>query len=182
LSAVGIALLVVFSLRGLLSDIHGRGWNYEHTAVALALNSTLASPRSVIGVFAAGAAAYFMPDYRFHDMLGKSDRHIAQTVAKDTTVGHGKWDYDYSLNTIAPNIVVSGDTYAEMTDESAAAWITRTRGQQMKYFPSLWLHPVFRQTYRGNQIPVVIKGQNANHVGVYARSQNELKVQTLVIN
>jgi hypothetical protein len=60
----------------------------------------------VIGVHAAGVVPYYMPEHRFHDLLGKSDRHIAGTSARHGAPGHNKWDYEYSLGRVAPDVLI----------------------------------------------------------------------------
>jgi hypothetical protein len=41
---------------------------------------------TVIAVFEAGVYPFFMPEYRYHDMLGKNDSYIANTRAQQGLV------------------------------------------------------------------------------------------------
>jgi hypothetical protein len=53
---------------------------------------------------------YFLPEYRFLDMLGKTDRHIARTQAHPGFyVGHNKWDLEYAFVIHTPTAVVLPD-------------------------------------------------------------------------
>jgi hypothetical protein len=54
---------------------------------------TAIPPGALIGVFTAGVVPYYLPEQRFHDFLGKSDRRIARSPAKPGPPGHNKWDY-----------------------------------------------------------------------------------------
>lgn len=70
---------------------------------------------AVVAVTAAGTLPYHF-DYNYHDMLGKNDTYIAKTqahfpsgLAKFTAFfpGHNKWDYDYTINKIKPDVFVN---------------------------------------------------------------------------
>lgn len=56
----------------------------------------------------AGSIFYFSERYAI-DLLGKSDRHIAHlpVVSHEAKSGHNKFDYDYSLGVLKPDLVVS---------------------------------------------------------------------------
>lgn len=71
-------------------------------------------PDATIAVCFAGATPYFA-DRNFHDLLGKCDAHIAAGpshfpagASKWTSFhpGHTKWDLDYSIGEIRPDVVV----------------------------------------------------------------------------
>ena len=55
----------------------------------------------------AGTIPYFNPSIRFHDMLGKNDLHFARTRAHDEEPGHNRWDYDYSLDQVKPDLIIT---------------------------------------------------------------------------
>jgi hypothetical protein len=76
---------------------------------------------ALIAVTAAGVVPYFLPDHRFHDLLGKNDRHIARLAAHAGPPGHNKWDYEYSLS-LKPEVIVG-------------AW------------PAMQHHPLFQASY-----------------------------------
>ncbi len=76
------------------------------------------TPRATIAVTTAGTAPYFLSDRTYIDMLGKNDKVIAHGkahVAKGPGLknflafrpGHVKWDNDYSIGTLKPDVVVS---------------------------------------------------------------------------
>ncbi len=77
-------------------------------------------PEATIAVVAAGTTPYFSQRPAI-DLLGKSDRHIAGVAAANVSSwrnlelfrpGHMKWDYDYSIGELRPDVVVQlwGDT------------------------------------------------------------------------
>jgi hypothetical protein len=73
-----------------------------------------------IAVVWAGSLPYFMLEYRFLDMLGKTDRHIARTEAHPGFyVGHNKWDLDYTFLTHTPSVVVLPDGIIPFRDNEA---------------------------------------------------------------
>ncbi len=70
--------------------------------------------QALIAVSWAGAIPYFS-DRRSHDLLGRCDRHIAHgrahgiaiwTATDSFVPGHLKWDYDYSITKLQPDIVL----------------------------------------------------------------------------
>lgn len=64
------------------------------------------SPDASLGVVWAGAIPYFA-HRRSIDFLGKSDRHIAHLPPRLPFVpGHNKWDYEYSVGTEQPDVIV----------------------------------------------------------------------------
>jgi len=70
--------------------------------------------QALIAVSWAGAIPYFS-DRRSHDLLGRCDRHVAHgrahgiaewTAADWFVPGHLKWDYDYSIQKLQPDVVL----------------------------------------------------------------------------
>lgn len=63
-------------------------------------------PKAVIAVFAAGSLAYFSERPAI-DLLGKSDKHIARMppATKVFRPGHDKYDLEYSINHLRPDLV-----------------------------------------------------------------------------
>ncbi len=93
--------------------------NKEYVAISLDLVE-ITTPKASIAVVAAGAIPYFTERPAI-DLLGKSDAHIARLDVtrarglrgiKDFRPGHMKWDYDYSIGNLKPDVVVQlwGDT------------------------------------------------------------------------
>jgi hypothetical protein len=62
---------------------------------------------ATIAVVTAGAMPYYANRYAI-DMLGKNDRHVAHLKPHPGPLypGHNKWDYDYSIGKLRPDIVV----------------------------------------------------------------------------
>jgi hypothetical protein len=114
-AALGSAVALVWGVLSGLNTLFIWGdWFYlaEFARGQMAVKETiddlaLADGRTV-AIFAAGTVPYFEPRLRFHDLLGKSDRHIANSRVKWGAVGHNKWDFDYSLNVVRPDVVVEG--------------------------------------------------------------------------
>ena len=86
--------------------------NKEDVQIALDLKQ-ITSPQATIAVVAAGAIPYFSDRYSI-DLLGKSDVKIAHEKSKvnvglgnlgDLRPGHNKWDYDYSIGQLQPDVV-----------------------------------------------------------------------------
>jgi hypothetical protein len=87
--------------------------NKEYVRIARDINKTT-SPNASIAVVAAGAIPYFTDRYSL-DLLGKNDVVIAHekvrgggalTSVKNFRPGHVKWDYDYSIGKLKPDVVV----------------------------------------------------------------------------
>ena len=63
---------------------------------------------AVVAVHAAGNIPYYCRR-RVIDLLGKSDRVIARGPARGRFIpGHNKWDYDYSIGRLSPDIIADG--------------------------------------------------------------------------
>ncbi len=89
-----------------IAPISGNGDPYLQVPVA-AMLSRYASPQASVGVIAAGIVPYFT-GLRSHDLLGKSDRHIAASPYHPrAAIGHGKVDPAYSFGQVRPDYVVS---------------------------------------------------------------------------
>jgi hypothetical protein len=60
-------------------------------------------PSTIIALHWAGLISYF--SHRpVRDVLGKSDRYIARLQVDTFAPGHSKWDWDYELETVKPDI------------------------------------------------------------------------------
>jgi hypothetical protein len=57
-----------------------------------------------IGLHWAGLISYF-GDRPIRDLLGKSDKYIAHMEVDRFAPGHSKWDWDYVIHTMRPDIV-----------------------------------------------------------------------------
>ena len=60
-------------------------------------------PSTVIALHWAGLISYFS-QRPVRDVLGKSDRYIARMQVDTFAPGHSKWDWNYELETVKPDI------------------------------------------------------------------------------
>lgn len=124
-------------------------------------------PGATIGVYLAGVVPYIMPDYRFHDMLGKSDRRIAASPAHWGPAGHNKWDYDYSLGQVKPAALVTAANYTGASD-SQMRWQVQNR-VDFGFNPALWLDPTFQKYYRPHRVNLKHPGKEPAPFDIYLR-------------
>ena len=90
--------------------------NKEYIDIANELKR-FSTPETRIAVVTAGAIPYFS-ELPAIDLLGKNDPVIAQQLnhlpnkIADIRPGHMKWDYDYTIGELKPNVIVQiwGDT------------------------------------------------------------------------
>jgi hypothetical protein len=127
-----------------------RGANLSNFRIVHALNRVKVPRDALIGVFWAGLTPYFLPQYRFHDFLGKCDAHVAHSPAHWGPPGHNKWDYAYSLGQLKPDIVISAFPYDEDSDIVMGRKLARRADHG--YWPALWWDPIFRRDYMKHQI------------------------------
>ena len=87
--------------------------NKEYVQIANALNK-ITGPEASIAVVSAGAIPYFT-DLESIDLLGKNDPIIAHEPPHGVSglrsigefrPGHNKWDYDYSIGELKPDVIV----------------------------------------------------------------------------
>jgi hypothetical protein len=76
-------------------------------------------PRAVIAVLGAGSSQY-VSERPMIDLLGKSDRHVAHEPSPVPWFlpGHNKWDVDYSIGELRPDVVAQGPA----TDGQLRGW------------------------------------------------------------
>jgi hypothetical protein len=120
--------------------------NLSSACVALAIRARAFPPGRIIGVFYAGTTPYLLPEHRFHDVLGKSDPHVARLPARRGPPGHNKWDYAYSLGEIRPDLIVTAAPFDGMSDAGAAAMAGTP------FHAALWVDPFFRALYRNHRL------------------------------
>lgn len=93
--------------------------NIDYVIISKAIEK-ITTPEARIAVVAAGITPYFSGRPAI-DLLGKSDRRIAHEKAhnvggwlslEDFRPGHTKWDYEYTIGEIKPDLIVQlwGDT------------------------------------------------------------------------
>lgn len=82
----------------------------ENVRIALALNK-ISTPETTVALVSAGNIPY-LTDFIAIDLLGKSDYVIARLDMhieggyENFRPGHNKWDYDYSIGKLQPDLVV----------------------------------------------------------------------------
>ena len=108
------------------------------------------SPDARIADAYAGSVIYFSGRYGI-DLLGKSDRHIAQDVVagEGRRAGHNKFDYDYSVGRMRPDLVIAMLRYPE--EEGLIE--THSHGDA-SFVGQLFLNPIFREHCLPNPINV----------------------------
>jgi arabinofuranosyltransferase len=94
---------------------------------------------AMIGVFAAGQIPYYS-NLRAIDLLGKNDKVIAhQNVTNFLKPGHNKRDYNYSIKTYYPDVIV--DEFNELDD-----WFVQNKLDYIR-FGSLWIRESSEKTH-----------------------------------
>lgn len=89
--------------------------NLYVTATVETLQTTLHEDAVVATVWA-GVPAYYMRQPMF-DLLGKNDTRIARSTPHgDFFPGHNKWDYDYSIGEVRPDVIFQ--TFTQEIDEN----------------------------------------------------------------
>ena len=84
--------------------------NKEYLRIVQAINQ-FTTPNARLAVVSAGSIPYFSERPSI-DLLGKNERTIAHqpnhfpSSVKDIRPGHMKWDYDYSIGQLRPDVVV----------------------------------------------------------------------------
>jgi hypothetical protein len=81
--------------------------NDEHELVldSIALTNVTTAEAQIATVWA-GIPGYYS-DRSMIDLLGKSDRHVANVAPNGALLpGHNKWDYDYSIGQLHPDVVL----------------------------------------------------------------------------
>jgi arabinofuranosyltransferase len=144
------------------------GGNVDGVRLARALQRTNLGPDGLTAVFLAGVLPYFLEDWRFHDLLGKSDAHIARTKAYPGPPGHNKWDFPYSLGTLKPDLVVTAAPYTGATDVGMAR--QAAAGYDYGFHPTLWGEPTFKDSYRPHRLLLATDGEPIDAIlWLYAR-------------
>jgi len=98
----------------------------------------------------AGSLFYFSERYAI-DLLGKSDRFIARlpSVSPKALVGHNKFDFDYSLGTLHPDIVIAN--FKLPVDEED---MKRKSEDEYPFVGRMYFNKVFREHYLANPVLV----------------------------
>ena len=132
---------------------------------ALSLRDLSAGKNPTVGIFLAGTIPYFNPSIRFHDMLGKNDLHIARTRPHSGEPGHNRWDYDYSLNIVRPDLIVTSYPILKQKPSLRATGFRRATD----YYQDLYNQSEFAALYLDNQVPIRFDGEDVYIYEAYAR-------------
>jgi hypothetical protein len=129
----------------------------DRIAVIQTLKKTNIPEKTNIAVFEAGIN-FFLPEYQFHDLLGKNDKTIAFSQAKFGLVGHNKWDYNYSLGKIRPDLIICRDGFSNLGYNEAYYLVhhpTLLKENSVLFSLALYVHPEFNDNYAMNQLDII---------------------------
>lgn len=127
-------------LYGVLS-IHNLDPQMGNVALAEIIRRHIQPSDGEIGIFWAGALPYYLPEYRFRDVLGKADAKIAHESVKWGPPGHNKWDFTYVLTDRRPVLI----PYFEMSDSQAREMLNRH--ENYAYYAAFQENPLTRACY-----------------------------------
>jgi hypothetical protein len=97
----------------------------EYYVVLAKSIDAISEPGATLALRAAGTIPYFAPDVVAIDIYGKSDPVIARTPShlpqgwgaiKEFRPGHTKWDYNYTILELQPDIIIQVPKDADQTD------------------------------------------------------------------
>jgi hypothetical protein len=166
-AAVAMIALLVFDFgeEALVDAPAQKNLNRYALLTALDLRDLSAGKNPTVGIFLAGTIPYFNPSIRFHDMLGKNDLHIAQTKAHSGEPGHNRWDYDYSLDKVQPDLIIT--SYPILKQKPPL----RETGFRpaYDYYQDLYNQAQFASLYLDNQVPLRFDGEDVYVYEAYAR-------------
>jgi hypothetical protein len=108
--AVALLAMLLSNSAATVGEVVSRGgetmlqrYNRQNLASALFYRDHT-RPRTSIGLHWAGVIAYFS-ERPVVDVLGKSERHIARLQVERFAPGHSKWDWEYVVNVLQPDIM-----------------------------------------------------------------------------
>jgi hypothetical protein len=115
--------------------------------IALLLNENL-SPQSSVADFWGGMPPYFS-GLKGVDLLGKNDPYVARLPALHGAFpGHNKFDFEYSLGVLRPDVVVG--TFVLPVEEEEMRRLAR----EIPWRGRLYFSETFREHCLGNPVPV----------------------------
>lgn len=168
----GIVFSIIFSCRNALAE-EIQYLCEENTSLimmAKAIEKNHVADGKLIGVIWAGILPYFMPNQKFHDMLGYSDKYIAHTESKWGAPGHCKWDFDYSLDKVKPDLLITrAFSMTPMVDTAMAHYWNKEA--DFSFNAALWFHPSFISFYQPNRLPLVFGNTRPFMQDIYLRKE-----------
>ncbi|PWU02465.1 MAG: hypothetical protein C5B53_01555 [Candidatus Melainabacteria bacterium] len=142
--------------------------NMDTITTVRTLRAMNLKPGTLIGVFRAGSVPYYLPEFRFHDFLGKCDTHISHLQAHEgQLVGHNKFDYQYSLGKLKPEVVISSHPL-----DSKFRSRLRQDPSNRNYLETLYYDDDFIRYYLNNFVLVPVTNKAADIMWVYRRSSS----------
>jgi arabinofuranosyltransferase len=166
-AAVTMISLLVFDFgdEALVEVPAQKNLNRYALLTALSLRELSAGKTPTVGIFLGGTIPYFNPSIRFHDMLGKNDLHIARTRAHCGEPGHNRWDYDYSLGVVKPDLIIT--SYPILKQKPS---LRETGFRQVyDYYQDLYNQAQFAALYLDHQVPLRFDGEDVYIYEAYAR-------------
>jgi hypothetical protein len=140
--------------------------NMDSVATVRALHKLQIKPGTLIAVHRAGSVPYYLPEFRFHDILGKCDAHISHLPAHEGQVtGHNKFDYQYSLGKLKPEILITSHPL-----DSKFRSLLRQDTVDRNYLETLYYDDDFNRYYSGNRIPVPLTNPAAENMWIFTRT------------
>jgi len=166
-AAVAMIGLIVFDFgdEALVDVPAQKNLNRYALITALALRDLSAGKKPTVGIFLAGTIPYFNPSIRFHDMLGKNDLYIARTRAHSGEPGHNRWDYDYSLDKVQPDLIITSYPILKQRPSLRETGFRQT----YDYYQDLYNQAQFVALYLDNQVPLRFDGEDVYIYEAYAR-------------
>ncbi len=171
-AAVAMIGLIVFDFgdEALVDVPVQKNLNRYALLTALALRDLSAGKNPTVGIFLAGTIPYFNPSIRFHDMLGKNDLHIARTMPHSGEPGHNRWDYDYSLDKVQPELIITSYPILKQKPSLRETGFRQT----YDYYQDLYNQAQFVALYLDNQVPLRFDGEDVFIYEAYARKDGVL--------
>jgi hypothetical protein len=154
-----------------LVEVAGQKQNNRSLLItAFALRDAAANEKPLVGVFMAGTISYLNPDLRFHDMLGKCDPRIARGPAHSGAPGHNRWDFDYSLNEVRPDVIITAFPLPANRPSQRTHGFALTRDFHVALFDDA----AFDDHYGRNRMPLAYSDEPVVVFEAYARDDGKL--------
>jgi hypothetical protein len=145
---------------------------------ALALRDLSAGKTPRIGIFLAGAIPYYNPSIQFHDMLGKNDVQIALTAPHSAMPGHNRWDYNYSLDRVQPDLIITSYPLIKTLPPLRETAFRKTND----FYQDLYNQAQFADLYLDNQIPIKFDNEAVGLYEAYARKGGSFTRYTRILS
>lgn len=164
-----LALLVpVHSERGVLGSTWSRADWIRSNVIATKTLERNVPPEASIATFYAGLA-YYAPNRRFVDLLGKTESHIAhQRRIHGAIPGHNKFDFEYAYRERKPEV-----TFTALTCDEVERFLSLAPEERLRRRPTFkfvyqapveqLLDPAFVELYASQRVAIVDGDAPAGH-------------------